>query len=191
MRILVVSPYPEGLRNAVYERTPDALYSSNEAPEMWPEADWVICYGYRRIIKPETIAKYGNRIFNVHLSVLPWNRGADPNFWSWVDDTPKGVTIHQIDEGIDTGLIYSQAIVSLHDQHTLRSSYDELRRLAEAHFAVVWPSIRNGVIVPRLAPMCSVGTHHKSADKDSIFAKLPLGWDTPVSELKWTNARAD
>jgi len=37
-----------------------------------------------------------------HLSYLPYNRGAYPNFWSFYDNTPSGVTIHLIDDGVDT-----------------------------------------------------------------------------------------
>lgn len=183
MLILVLSPYP-GEINATLRKHDDAVVSTNEPPDSWCDLhfDWVISYGYRRIIRPEIIAKYNKRIINIHLSVLPWNRGADPNLWSWVDSTPKGVTIHEIDEGVDTGPIYSRLIVNLHDQHTLRSSYEELRRLAEAHFAAVWPGTRSGAV------RCGQegdkgGTYHRAKDKEELFAKLPLGWDTPVKDL--------
>ena len=42
------------------------------------------------------------------MSFLPYNRGSHPNFWSFIDDTPKGITIHEIDEGADTGNIVFQ-----------------------------------------------------------------------------------
>ena len=42
------------------------------------------------------------------MSYLPYNRGAHPNFWSFVNNTVKGVTIHEIDQGIDTGKIILQ-----------------------------------------------------------------------------------
>ena len=38
----------------------------------------------------------------MHISYLPFNRGAHPNYWSFKDNSPKGVTIHFIDNGIDT-----------------------------------------------------------------------------------------
>ena len=49
---------------------------------------------------------------NLHISYLPFNRGAHPNFWSFVDNSPKGVTIHEIDEGLDTGPIIHQKKLS-------------------------------------------------------------------------------
>ena len=49
-----------------------------------------------------------NNIINLHISYLPYNRGAHPNFWSFVENTPSGVSIHQVDSGIDTGKIVIQ-----------------------------------------------------------------------------------
>ena len=47
----------------------------------------------------------------MHTSYLPFNRGSHPNFWSFAENSPKGVTIHEIDEGIDTGpIIYQKKI---------------------------------------------------------------------------------
>ena len=70
--------------------------------------DWVVSYGYSHIIKQDMIDKAKNPIINLHISYLPFNKGADPNFWSWLENTLKGVTIHQIDKGIDTGDILIQ-----------------------------------------------------------------------------------
>jgi methionyl-tRNA formyltransferase len=39
------------------------------------------------------------------LSYLPFNRGAHPNFWSFIEKTQAGVSIHKINKGIDTGNI--------------------------------------------------------------------------------------
>ena len=66
--------------------------------------DFIVSYRYRHIISPEVINEIGGKVINLHISLLPWNRGADPNFWSWLEDTPKGVTIHYVDKGINIGL---------------------------------------------------------------------------------------
>ena len=42
---------------------------------------------------------------------MPYNKGAHPNFWSFAENTPSGITIHQVDRGIDTGkIIYQKQI---------------------------------------------------------------------------------
>ena len=39
-------------------------------------------------------------------------QGAHPNFWSFYDNTPSGVTIHLIDAGIDTGdVLYQKKLI--------------------------------------------------------------------------------
>ena len=57
--------------------------------------DKIISYSYRYIIAKEMIDFMPTSIVNLHISYLPWNRGASPNFWSFIEDTPKGVTIHE------------------------------------------------------------------------------------------------
>ena len=75
------------------------------------DIDIIICFGYRNIINKEIISNFKKPIINLHLSYLPFNRGAHPNFWSFVDYTPSGVSIHKMDQGIDTGeIIYQKKI---------------------------------------------------------------------------------
>ena len=54
------------------------------------------------------------------MSYLPYNRGAHPNFWSFVNNTVKGVTIHEIDQGIDTGKIILQKSIKFDLKKNLR-----------------------------------------------------------------------
>ena len=70
--------------------------------------DLIISFGYKKIIKKNLIRKLPNPIINLHISYLPFNRGSHPNFWSLIDETPSGVTIHEIDKGLDTGPIIFQ-----------------------------------------------------------------------------------
>ena len=69
---------------------------------------FAVSYRFRHIIRQETIECLEGKIINLHISYLPWNRGADPNLWSFLEDTPKGVSIHYVDPGMDTGDIIAQ-----------------------------------------------------------------------------------
>jgi len=42
-------------------------------------ADFIISYGYRHLLPQEVIDEFPGRAINLHISMLPWNRGADPN----------------------------------------------------------------------------------------------------------------
>ena len=138
-------------------------------------ADWLVSYGYRRILTPEQLSLYSHAV-NLHISLLPWNRGADPNYWSWRDRTPKGVSIHYIDAGVDTGPILAQQEVAFGPDETLRTSYARLRGTVEALFAQEWPRIR---FAPEGTPQPAGGSYHHRTD----LPELSDGWDTPCSAL--------
>ena len=45
---------------------------------------FLVSYGYRHIIGAEVLNRMPLRAINLHISLLPWNRPADPNFWSFI-----------------------------------------------------------------------------------------------------------
>lgn len=82
------------------------------------------------------------QIFNLHISLLPYNREASPNFFSFIENTPKGVTIHQIDEGLDTGPILAQKELFFDEsKETFASSYEKLILEIQMLFKENWSSI--------------------------------------------------
>lgn len=103
--------------------------------------DWIVSYNYRYLVRKDVLEAVKCRAINLHISFLPWNRGADPNPWSFLEDSPKGVTIHQIDEGVDTGPILAQKEVALNEGLTLRQSYDILNSEIQNLFWDVWPRV--------------------------------------------------
>lgn len=65
--------------------------------------DLTLSYTYRYIIPQDVLDVLGNNVVNLHISYLPWNRGADPNIWSILEGTPRGVTLHYINSDLDKG----------------------------------------------------------------------------------------
>lgn len=143
--------------------------------------DWIVSYGYSHIIKQDVIDRAKNPIINLHISYLPFNRGADPNFWSWLDNTPKGVTIHQIDAGIDTGDIFIQKQINFHDVHTLKSSYEILKKEIEDLFIENFDNIIKGIILPK--KQHGHGTFHLKKDLIKYQYLFTNGWNTPVTQI--------
>lgn len=143
---------------------------------------FIVSHGYRYKITPATLQAVAGRAVNLHISYLPWNRGADPNLWSFIEDTPKGVTIHYVDDGIDTGDIVAQRLVHFAGPaETLATTYDRLQSEALALFVDNWRAIKSGACARH--PQPAGGSVHKSADKARISALLVNGWNTPVSAL--------
>ncbi|MCZ2111794.1 MAG: formyl transferase [Dehalococcoidia bacterium] len=144
--------------------------------------DFVVSFGYRRLVPPEIIKAVGGRIINLHISYLPWNRGADPNLWSWLTGTPKGVTVHWLTTGLDKGPVIAQETITFDaSRHTLRTSYHELHKQVLGLLGRVWESVRAGS-APRTEQV-GTGSYHRSADKDLYLSLMPLGWDTPCAEV--------
>lgn len=72
-----------------------------------PDAICVACFSRRLPHEVLCLPRLG--CLNVHPSLLPANRGPDPLFWTFRrGDTDTGVTIHLMDEGLDTGPILRQ-----------------------------------------------------------------------------------
>lgn len=143
--------------------------------------DFLVSYGYRRILRKELLNLFPRRAINLHIAYLPWNRGYDPNFWSFLEGTPKGVSIHYLDEGIDTGDLIVQKEVFFSEDETLQTSYNQLRVVLETLFFKHWASIRCGDCVARKQP--AGGNFHMRKDRRSFEALLTKGMDTPVQVL--------
>jgi methionyl-tRNA formyltransferase len=188
MRVLLLSPYPELLEAPILAGG-DTLMRSNAPPsEADFTADIIVSFGYRHIFSAHILTSVTRPILNVHISYLPWNRGADPNFWSWFEDTPKGVSIHCIDAGIDTGPILVQSEVTFLDlqNETLATTYGKLRARAVAMFAESWASIRANKIAVKAQ---RGGSYHARRDKERWWPLLPDGYDTPVAYVAEMGAK--
>lgn len=144
--------------------------------------DFLISYGFRHILKEDVLSFFPNRAINLHISLLPWNRGADPNLWSFLENTPKGVTIHCLDKGVDTGNILIQREVDIPKNSTLRSSYDLLQNEIQNLFCANWEGLKAGTIPGRRQSGAS--SVHRLKDKLAHQSALRLGFDTPVQEIE-------
>ena len=103
--------------------------------------DSIISFGYRHVINKKIIKNLKIPIINLHISYLPYNRGAHPNFWSFVENTPSGVSIHKMDDGIDTGRIINQKIVDFElfknrNRLTFANTYKKLLNEIENLFLI-------------------------------------------------------
>jgi len=144
--------------------------------------DIIVSYGFRWLLPEGVFAFPRLGTVNAHISYLPWNRGADPNFWSHAEGTPKGVSLHFIDTGIDTGALVAREAVTFGEGDTLRTSYDTLHARMCALVEKWWPALRAGQ-APRLAQEPG-GTLHLRKDLEPFRQALAgRGWDTPIREI--------
>ena len=146
--------------------------------------DFLISYGYRFILRKDILDLFPNRAINMHISYLPYSRGADPNFWSFIEGTPKGVSIHYLDEGVDTGEIIVQKEVSFDslDTETLASSYQKLQVEIQNLFFQHWDLIKNQKC-DRIRQV-GAGTTHRVKEKEHLLHLMEKnGWNTKLSVI--------
>lgn len=146
--------------------------------------DIIVSYNYRHILRKNIIDIPPRGAINLHISYLPWNRGTQPNVWSFLEDTPKGVTIHLVDEGLDTGnILLQKEIIFDEGRETLKSSYEKLHSEMQKIFKEHWQDIKAARISPRKQ---SGGGSLHYVRNGYFFEDIirESGWDIPIKEFK-------
>ena len=144
-----------------------------------PELGISALFGY--ILCQEFLELMPAGCVNIHPALLPYNRGAYPNVWSIVEETPAGVTVHYIDEGMDTGEIIAQRQVEVNPFDTGKSLYHKLEESAVNLFKESWPLIRSGQ-ASRISQNKNEGTCHRVQDIENID-EIDLDYTYTAREL--------
>lgn len=83
--------------------------------------DYIILAGYMKIISPEIIEHFHNRIINIHPADTIKHQGLHGYEWAWKNKLESTkVTVHFVDEGLDTGKIIGQKNVDLKGSKSLK-----------------------------------------------------------------------
>ena len=130
-------------------------------------ADVGISLSLGYILKKEFLSCFPMGCINLHPALLPHNRGAYPNVWSIIEGTPSGVTLHYINEGIDTGDIISQEQVPVQSYDTGETLYRKLESASVSIFKRTWPVFKKGE-VPCHPQETKGGTYHKARDVQAV-----------------------
>ena len=119
-----------GIRNEAFPRSAYASRGERDAAmaEWIGPVDLVVCAGYMALLSSPFLAAFPERVVNVHPSLLPAFPGATP-----IEDTlaagvaVTGVTVHLVDEGVDTGPILAQEEVAVEPGDTVASLRERLQ----------------------------------------------------------------
>lgn len=148
------------------------------SPRIWESAEFNQLLGsetfgisvlFGHIFPGKIISKFNGNLINLHPSLLPIGRGADPIFWSVIEELPQGASIHRIDEGIDTGEILVQEEIEIKSWLSSGQIY-ELAMAKLYHLFVdfypYWNSSTPSV------PQVGQGTHHQSHELVKIKSQI-------------------
>ena len=128
----------------IYQPTRVREQSSMEYLKKY-EPDMIVVAAFGQILPKELLElpKYG--CINVHASLLPNYRGSAPIQWSILNgDAETGVTIMQMDTGIDTGDMIAKRTVPIEEEDTGGSLFDKLAEVGAKLLVDTIPSIVDG-----------------------------------------------
>jgi len=145
------------------------------------EADIAVSVLFSYVLRADFLGLFPRGCINLHPAFLPYNRGSFPNVWSIVTGTPAGVTLHYIDEGIDTGDVIAQKEVAVRITDTGASLYRKLEAEALELFQTSWPSVRSGKN-SRTPQPAALGSCHRARDVEQID-KIDLQQSYRAEEL--------
>ena len=95
------------------------------------ELDLLISNNYSMIIRPDVIEMLKGNCLNVHWALLPANRGPNPVQWAIIrNEKTTGVTLHFMDQSIDSGDIVAQRAVEIADDDTWKSLAGKLESVS-------------------------------------------------------------
>ncbi len=90
--------------------------------QVTPQQGLLVLAGYMRILSPEFVRLYKTRIMNIHPALLPAFPGLEaPKQALEYGAKVSGVTVHFVDEGVDTGPIIMQETVPIHEDDTVET----------------------------------------------------------------------
>ncbi|MBN1288411.1 MAG: phosphoribosylglycinamide formyltransferase [Actinobacteria bacterium] len=104
------------------------------------DVDLVVLAGYMKLVGPELVLAYKGRIMNIHPALLPSFPGTHG-----VEDALEygvkvsGVTVHFVDEGLDTGPVIAQEAVTVKEDDDAESLHN---RIHEAEYRIYPEAIR-------------------------------------------------
>lgn len=116
-----------------------------------------------RIIKTQLLELPRLGFINTHPSLLPYNRGKHYNFWAIVEQAPFGVSLHCVDEGIDSGDLVAQQPIAYDWCDTGGSLYEKAQVAMVNLFRATYPSLRQGQF-PRYPQNLSNGSIHRASE---------------------------
>lgn len=113
------------------------------------EADAIIVAAFGQLIPKSILGMKRYGCINVHGSLLPKYRGAAPIQWAVIDgEKESGVTIMQMDEGLDTGDMLLKRVVPLEEKETGGSLFEKLSKVGAQACVEALEKLEQGLLKP-------------------------------------------
>lgn len=114
------------------------------------DLDWLFIIGWSQIAGKEALETPRKGVLGIHPTLLPIGRGRAAIPWAILKGLPEtGVTLFQLEEGVDTGPIMAQERIPIASDETATTLY---QRVAEAHRTLihrVWDDLVSNRLIPQ------------------------------------------
>ena len=146
--------------------------------QLHPELIVVAAYG--KILPPDILTLPPLGCINVHSSLLPKYRGAAPINWAILNEEREtGVTIMYMAEGLDTGDMIAQSVVSIGDRETAPELHDRL-------------ALAGAELLTKVVAQLEAGSASRTPQDDALscYAPMlsrelsPMDWEKRASQLQ-------
>ena len=159
---------------------PDSLKSESIQQQLKDlDADCMVVVAYGLILPQQVLDIPRHGCLNIHASLLPRWRGAAPIQRAiQAGDTKTGITIMQMDEGLDTGPVLGTARIAITGDMTASDLHDELAVIGAPLMVDTLAKLAAGEVIPVEQSEEGV-TYAKKIDK----AEARIDWSRPAKEL--------
>ncbi len=128
--------------------------------------DWGFLAWWPWIIDPNLISLPKHGFINTHPSLLPYNRGKHYNFWALVEESPFGVSLHIVEDGVDCGDVIAQLPIPYGWEDNGATLYEAAAREMVNLFKEIYPQIRQGILT-RTPQDLTKGSFHLASELES------------------------
>jgi methionyl-tRNA formyltransferase len=145
------------------------------------DLDVAVSVNWKTLIRPPVFNTFEHGILNYHAGDLPRYRGNATMNWAIIEGEDEVVhTVHRMDEGLDTGLIFLQRPTPLDEETYIRDIYEDARQIVPEMFLQVADGIEAGSVSPRPQP-------DDPAEALRCYPRKPedseIDWDEPAEQI--------
>jgi len=141
--------------------------------QLHPELIVVAAYG--KILPPDILTLPPLGCINVHSSLLPKYRGAAPINWAILNEEREtGVTIMYMAEGLDTGDMIAQSVVSIGDRETAPELHDRL-------------ALAGAELLSKVVAQLETGSASRTPQDDALSCHAPM-LNKQLSTVDWSQS---
>jgi methionyl-tRNA formyltransferase len=149
------------------------------------QPELIVVAAYGQILPPEILDLPRHGCLNVHTSLLPKYRGAAPIQWAIAHgDAETGVTIMEMDAGLDTGPMVAQRRTPISPEDDSASLHGRLAQLGAELLLETIPDYVAGKIQPQPQPVEGVSLAPRIKKEDGR-----IDWNLPAQTI-WNRLRA-